>query len=69
MSEKKCILILTADAGFGHRSAALAVQAALQKLTCEDLFKFNLFEKVNKSGFKIIFFFYLILTHIKKVIC
>ncbi len=32
MSDKKKILILTADAGFGHRSAALAIQAALQEL-------------------------------------
>ncbi|HEX7556409.1 MAG TPA: glycosyltransferase [Leptolinea sp.] len=32
MPEKKCVLILTADAGFGHRSAALAVQAALEEL-------------------------------------
>ena len=32
MNEKKRILILTADAGFGHRSAALAVQAALEEL-------------------------------------
>jgi hypothetical protein len=33
MTAKKCIIILTADAGFGHRSAALAVQSALQELT------------------------------------
>ncbi len=33
MDEKKTILILTADAGFGHRSAALAVQNALKELT------------------------------------
>lgn len=32
MSEKKKILILTADAGFGHRSAALAIQAALEQM-------------------------------------
>lgn len=31
MIEKKRVLILTADAGFGHRSAANAVAAALQK--------------------------------------
>ncbi|NMB53434.1 MAG: hypothetical protein GYA15_01930 [Leptolinea sp.] len=31
MNEKKRILILTADAGFGHRSAALAIQAALEE--------------------------------------
>jgi 1,2-diacylglycerol 3-beta-galactosyltransferase len=31
MSEKKRILILTADAGFGHRSAANAILAALEK--------------------------------------
>jgi 1,2-diacylglycerol 3-beta-galactosyltransferase len=36
MTAKKCILILTADAGFGHRSAALAVQSALQELTGQD---------------------------------
>ena len=36
MENKKSILILTADAGFGHRSAALAVQAALEELTGED---------------------------------
>jgi 1,2-diacylglycerol 3-beta-galactosyltransferase len=36
MAEKKCILILTADAGFGHRSAALAIQTALQELTGPD---------------------------------
>ena len=29
MTEKKRILILTADSGFGHRSAANAVLAAL----------------------------------------
>lgn len=32
MSEKKNILILTADAGFGHRSAALAIQTALEEM-------------------------------------
>ncbi|NLF50200.1 MAG: glycosyltransferase [Leptolinea sp.] len=32
MDDKKTILILTADAGFGHRSAALAVKDALQEL-------------------------------------
>ncbi len=32
MSEKKRILILTADAGFGHRSAANAVAAALDEI-------------------------------------
>ncbi len=32
MEDRKTILILTADAGFGHRSAALAVQDALQEL-------------------------------------
>ena len=32
MNEKKRILILTADAGYGHRSAALAVAAALQEV-------------------------------------
>ena len=31
MEPKKKILILTADAGFGHRSAALAVDSALQE--------------------------------------
>jgi 1,2-diacylglycerol 3-beta-galactosyltransferase len=31
MSEKKRILILTADAGFGHRSAANAIQIAMEK--------------------------------------
>jgi len=31
MSEKKRILILTADAGFGHRSAANAILSALEK--------------------------------------
>jgi len=31
MAEKKRILILTADAGFGHRSAAKAVAAALER--------------------------------------
>lgn len=36
MENKKSILILTADAGFGHRSAALAVQAALQELAGDD---------------------------------
>ncbi len=36
MEKKKTILILTADAGFGHRSAALAVQAALQELAGDD---------------------------------
>lgn len=36
MKEKKCILILTADAGFGHRSAALAVQAALEEIVGSD---------------------------------
>ncbi len=36
MNEKKNILILTADAGFGHRSAALAVQAALEELAGDD---------------------------------
>jgi 1,2-diacylglycerol 3-beta-galactosyltransferase len=36
MTAKKCIIILTADAGFGHRSAALAVQSALQELTGPD---------------------------------
>jgi len=35
MSANKHILILTADAGFGHRSAANAVAAALQE-TCGD---------------------------------
>lgn len=32
MEKAKKILILTADAGFGHRSAALAVKAALEQL-------------------------------------
>ena len=36
MTAKKCILILTADAGFGHRSAALAIQSALQEMTGSD---------------------------------
>jgi 1,2-diacylglycerol 3-beta-galactosyltransferase len=36
MGEKKRILILTADAGFGHRSAALAIQAALEELAGPD---------------------------------
>ena len=36
MTTKKCILILTADAGFGHRSAALAIQSALQEMTGPD---------------------------------
>jgi 1,2-diacylglycerol 3-beta-galactosyltransferase len=36
MIEKKRILILTADAGFGHRSAALAIQAALQEIYGDD---------------------------------
>ena len=31
MKEKKNVLILTADAGFGHRSAANAVEAALDE--------------------------------------
>lgn len=31
MENKKKILILTADAGFGHRSAALAIESALQE--------------------------------------
>ncbi len=31
-SPKKRVLILTADAGFGHRSAANAIQAALEEL-------------------------------------
>jgi 1,2-diacylglycerol 3-beta-galactosyltransferase len=36
MADKKTILILMADAGFGHRSAALAIQAALEELAGED---------------------------------
>ncbi len=36
MTDKKRILILTADAGFGHRSAALAIQAALEELAGPD---------------------------------
>jgi len=36
MENRKCILILTADAGFGHRSAALAIQAALEDLVGAD---------------------------------
>lgn len=31
LDDRKRILILTADAGFGHRSAALAIQAAMQE--------------------------------------
>ena len=31
MTNKKNILILTADAGFGHRSAAHAVEVALKE--------------------------------------
>ena len=37
MSEKKKILILTADAGFGHRSAANAVAAAIEEKYSDDL--------------------------------
>ena len=36
MSEKKKILILTGDAGFGHRSAANAIQAALEHTHPDD---------------------------------
>jgi 1,2-diacylglycerol 3-beta-galactosyltransferase len=36
MANKKTILILTADAGFGHRSAALAVQAALEEIVGDE---------------------------------
>jgi len=36
MNDKKTILILTADAGFGHRSAALAIQTALHDLAGDD---------------------------------
>jgi len=36
MTGTKRILILTADAGYGHRSAALAVAAALQEMHPED---------------------------------
>ncbi len=36
MSQKKRILVLTADAGFGHRSAANAVAAALEQKYGED---------------------------------
>ena len=31
-NSKKRILILTADAGFGHRSAALAIQSGIEEL-------------------------------------
>ncbi|MBE0685198.1 MAG: hypothetical protein IH585_04280, partial [Anaerolineaceae bacterium] len=31
-NQKKKILILTADAGFGHRSASLAIQSAIEEL-------------------------------------
>jgi 1,2-diacylglycerol 3-beta-galactosyltransferase len=37
MSEKKKILIMTADAGFGHRSAANAVAAAIEEKYSDDL--------------------------------
>ena len=36
MAEQKKVLILTADAGFGHRSAAIAVAAALEEKYGED---------------------------------
>ncbi|MDZ4159859.1 MAG: glycosyltransferase [Anaerolineaceae bacterium] len=36
MNNKKQILILTADAGFGHRSAAIAVKAAIEELYSEN---------------------------------
>ena len=36
MAEQKKVLILTADAGFGHRSAAIAVAAALEEKYDED---------------------------------
>lgn len=36
MTERKKVLILTADAGFGHRSAAIAVAAALEEKYSED---------------------------------
>jgi len=36
MSERKKVLILTADAGFGHRSAAIAVAAAIEEKYSED---------------------------------
>ena len=36
MVERKKVLILTADAGFGHRSAAIAVAAALEEKYSED---------------------------------
>jgi 1,2-diacylglycerol 3-beta-galactosyltransferase len=36
MADHKCILILTADAGFGHRSAANAIAAALQESHGDD---------------------------------
>jgi 1,2-diacylglycerol 3-beta-galactosyltransferase len=36
MTDGKCVLILTADAGFGHRSAANAVAAALRELYGDD---------------------------------
>jgi 1,2-diacylglycerol 3-beta-galactosyltransferase len=36
MVERKKVLILTADAGFGHRSAAIAVAAALEEKYAED---------------------------------
>jgi 1,2-diacylglycerol 3-beta-galactosyltransferase len=37
MSEKKKVLILTADAGFGHRSAANAVAAAIEEKYADEL--------------------------------
>jgi 1,2-diacylglycerol 3-beta-galactosyltransferase len=37
MADRKKVLILTADAGFGHRSAAIAVAAALEEKFAEDL--------------------------------
>jgi 1,2-diacylglycerol 3-beta-galactosyltransferase len=36
MDKRKKVLILTADAGFGHRSAAIAVAAALEEKYSED---------------------------------
>jgi 1,2-diacylglycerol 3-beta-galactosyltransferase len=36
MADRKCVLILTADAGFGHRSAANAIATALQELYGDD---------------------------------
>jgi 1,2-diacylglycerol 3-beta-galactosyltransferase len=36
MTSTKNILILTADAGYGHRSAAIAIAVALQELHPED---------------------------------